>query len=46
MVSSELEVSIVKEFTIYQSLKAAIQNLGKNFEIILWKGSFFNKVAG
>ena len=46
MVSSELEVSIVKEFNIYQSLKAGIQNLGKNFEIILWKGSFFNKVAG
>ena len=35
-----------KEFTVYQSLKVAIQNPGKTFEIILWKGSFFNKVAG
>ena len=45
MAASELELS-VKKFTVYQSLKAAIQNLGKIFEIILRKSSFFNKVAG
>ena len=45
MAASELEVSL-KEFAVYQSLKAAIQNLTQNFEIILWKSLFFNKVAG
>ena len=49
MAAFELEVKAVnlwKEFTINQSLKAATKILGKNFDIILWKGSFLNKVAG
>ena len=32
------------EFSVYQSLKAAIQNLGQNFEIILWKSFFLIKL--
>ena len=45
MAASKREVS-VKEFIVYQSLTAVIQNLGKILEIIIWKGSFFTKVAG
>ena len=45
MAASELEV-LLKEFTIYQTLKAATKHLGKKFDIILWEGSFFHKVAG
>ena len=49
MAASELEVkavNLLKEFTINQSLKAAPEILGKNFDIILRRGSFLNKVAG
>ena len=47
MAASELEVSVkgVHWIPANESMKAAIQNLGKIFEIILWKRSFFNKVA-
>ena len=45
MTASEREV-YVKGVNVYQSSKAAIQNLGKAFQIILWKASFFNNVAG
>ena len=41
MAASELEVYLLKEFTVYQSLKATIENLGQNFEIILWKRVHF-----
>ena len=43
MAVSEIEVSVKG---VQSSLKAAIQNLGQKFEIILLKSSFFNKVAG
>ena len=46
MAASKLEVYLLKELTVHQSLKAAIENLGQNFETILWKSSFFNRVGG
>ena len=44
MAVSELEVS-VKGVHYIPKLRAVNQNLDKNFEIILWKSSFFNKDA-
>ena len=48
MAAFEREVSVIGVHcrSSVQFIGAAIQNVGKMFEIILWIGSFFNKVAG
>ena len=45
MVTSKREVS-VKVVHCISNLERSPLKLGKTFEIIQWKGSFLNKVAG